>query len=235
MARTSVGGTFIFVSISMLFALSGGAAAQGTGEGPSGPIPECAHPSDPDTREACRFATLMCNFSAPVLMSRDAHAAIAACVRNALHHGAQGSRSGALRNRCLESQDADTVISACTSLIDEGDATDAELSDYFTHRGVQRAMKDDFDRALSDYAQAIRHNPRNADPYLFRGLYWYSRKRYDLSLADYNNAVALSANSFDVHSKAFCGRGVVRFKMGDEAGTAADINTARQLDPNACK
>src|SRR5438876_10686869 len=61
-----------------------------------------------------------------------------------------------------ESSDPGQSIAACSTIIQSGQETDANLSKVFDSRGLAYMRKRDFDRAIQDYDQALRLNSRSA-------------------------------------------------------------------------
>ena len=51
--------------------------------------------------------------------------------------------------------------------------------------------KKEYDKAIADYDQAIRLDPKYAAAYHNRGLAWYAKKEYDKAIADYDEAIRL--------------------------------------------
>jgi tetratricopeptide (TPR) repeat protein len=58
--------------------------------------------------------------------------------------------------------------------------------------------KEDYDRALADYSQAIRLDPRAANAYYNRGLIYYNKKDYGPAEEDFAQAVSLGLNNAGV-------------------------------------
>ena len=52
-------------------------------------------------------------------------------------------------------------------------------------------LKEDHDKAIADYNDAIRLDPTLAAAYNNRGEAWRSKKDYDKAVADYNEAIRL--------------------------------------------
>ena len=51
----------------------------------------------------------------------------------------------------------------------------------------------DFDRAITDYDEAIRLNPGADDTYNNRGISYFHKKEFDRAIADHGQAIQLSA------------------------------------------
>src|SRR5688572_13595786 len=57
---------------------------------------------------------------------------------------------------------ADQRIAACTRAITSGRLSQADLAITYYNRGIEWSAMKDLDRAISDYTEAIRHNPQYA-------------------------------------------------------------------------
>jgi tetratricopeptide (TPR) repeat protein len=64
--------------------------------------------------------------------------------------------------RCPHDLDADSRIAACTALIEAGKKTPANLAVTYNDRGAAYDRKHQYDRALQDFDQAIRLDPKDA-------------------------------------------------------------------------
>ena len=56
-------------------------------------------------------------------------------------------------------------------------------------------MKGEYDKAIADYDEAIKLDPKNANAYSYRGLAWYWKSEYDKAIADYDEAIKLDPKS----------------------------------------
>jgi tetratricopeptide (TPR) repeat protein len=69
---------------------------------------------------------------------------------------------------------------------------DAEAS---LKRGNAYYDKKDYDKAISDYTEAIRLDPNNSWAYNNRGITYFAQKEYDKAIRDYKEAIRLDSNS----------------------------------------
>src|SRR5580658_4163119 len=94
---------------------------------------------------------------------------------------------------CVNKEKAppDLQINGCTTVIQSGTETQKNLSIAFNNRGNAYRTKEDNDRAIADYNESIRLNPKYAYPYNGRGNVWRDRGDNDRAIADYNTAIKL--------------------------------------------
>ena len=98
----------------------------------------------------------------------------------------------------------------------------------FRGRGVAYGNKGDYDRAIADFTEAIRVDPKLATAFSNRGLAYEKKGSYDRAIADYNEAIRLNP----IDATSFCRRGRAKLKINEQSGDA-DIARARQLDAAA--
>jgi tetratricopeptide (TPR) repeat protein len=95
----------------------------------------------------------------------------------------------------------DAGIAICTREITSGKYTGPNLARRYYNRGVLYSAKEDNDRAIADYSEAIRLNPKQALAFFNRG-YVYAIQ------GDTDRAMATSAKrsgSIPAIPRAFCG------------------------------
>ena len=59
--------------------------------------------------------------------------------------------------------------------------------------------KKDYDKAIEDYNEAIRLDPKEAEAFDGRGNAWAGKKEYDKALKDYNEAIRLDPKNATSH------------------------------------
>src|SRR6516162_5515332 len=144
---------------------------------------------------------------------RQARAAAEAEVKRKSEEAEQ-QRGTALRAKEEEPKRAEAEAQArYTALISQGSA-DSNLGDY--------------DRAITDFNEAIRLDPKSALALMGRGDAYTNKGDHDRALADYNEAIRLDPKS----ALAFSDRGVAYANKGDYDRALADYNEAIRLDPN---
>ena len=124
------------------------------------------------------------------------------------------------------------------------------------------AKKGQHNRAIADYSDAIRFDPKNASAFQSRGLAWRHKGKRDWAIADFDEAIRLDPNSagsyyargdayaykgqYDLaiadydeairfnpqNAIAFFARGQAYGKKGDYDRANADFDEAIRLDPN---
>jgi tetratricopeptide (TPR) repeat protein len=95
-------------------------------------------------------------------------------------------------------------------------------------RGNAWTYKQEYDRAIADYNQAIRLDPNYALAYNNRGNVWNEKKEYDRAIADCNQAIRLDPN----YTFAYGNRGNAWNGKQEYDRAIADFNQAIRLDPN---
>jgi len=88
----------------------------------------------------------------------------------------------------------------------------------------------DYAGSVADLTEAIRLNPHD-DPecYCNRGITYERQGQSKEAIADFTKAIGLRAD----YAKAYFHRYVLRERLGDYAGAAADSNQVRRINPGA--
>ena len=117
---------------------------------------------------------------------------------------------------CTRSQDPDKVIPACTKMAEDRTDTPHNRAVAYYDRG--NAYKDlkDYDRALADYGDALKLDPRYAHAYLNRGFVYAAKNDADHALADLNRSIQLDPGG----TLAYFNRGIV-YRVGKHNADAA--------------
>ncbi|MFZ1882534.1 MAG: tetratricopeptide repeat protein [Rhodoplanes sp.] len=124
--------------------------------------------------------------------------------------------------------DADTSIAGCTNVLSRGKReTQSDRATAYNNRGWSYSQKDDHDRAIADYDEAIRLDPNFALAFVNRGWSYERKRQYDRALADYNEAIRADPK----YSLAYNNRGWLRHLQGDYDRAIADYGEAIRLDP----
>jgi tetratricopeptide (TPR) repeat protein len=122
----------------------------------------------------------------------------------------------------------DLRIAGCTAVIQSGRFAGNELAIVFVNRGTAHRIKEDKERAIADYTEAIRLNPKNVDAFSNRaGAYRGSSgdRALALAIADYDAVIRLDPK----HTSALYNRGFAHHTKGDYDRAIADYNEAIRL------
>jgi tetratricopeptide (TPR) repeat protein len=120
----------------------------------------------------------------------------------------------------------DGGIAICTREITSGKYTGPNLARRYYNRGVSYSAKDDNDRAIADYSEAIRLDPTLYPPLINRGLAYFDNNDYGRAITDFSEAIRLNPK----HALAFFNRGYVYAIRGDTDRAIADLSEAIRLD-----
>jgi lipoprotein NlpI len=120
----------------------------------------------------------------------------------------------------------DEEIAACTHNITSGKSSGQELAVSYYNRGLAYNAKGDSDRAIADYNEAIRLDPKDAAAYNSRSIAYNAKGDFDRAIADYNQAIQLDPNA-----ARYFNRGYSYNAKGDFDRAIADYNEAIRLDP----
>jgi tetratricopeptide (TPR) repeat protein len=159
----------------------------------------------------------------------------------------------------------DVVIGGCSAVIQRGQETSTRLAIAFNNRGVAYRLKGEYDRALTDYDEAIRLNPNSANAHNNRGIIYRIKGDYDRAIGDYDEAILLendfpaafynraiaysdkgdydrALTDFDIvlqfnanNALALYARGMAKLKKGDTEVGTADIAAAKAINPKVAE
>jgi tetratricopeptide (TPR) repeat protein len=121
----------------------------------------------------------------------------------------------------------DLEIRGCTAVIKSGRWSEKDLARAYALRGLAYKHKKDYDRAIADYDESIRLDPKDAFAYYDRGNAYDDKKEYDRAISDYNEAIRLDPKI----SKAYYSRGTAYDGKKDYDRAIADYDQAIRLDP----
>ena len=79
----------------------------------------------------------------------------------------------------------------------------SQQCDAYYNRGVAYSDKGDTDRAIADFTEAIRLDPKYANAYVNRGVAYGDKGENDRAIADYTEAIRLDPK----FAHAYCNRG----------------------------
>ena len=85
--------------------------------------------------------------------------------------------------------------------------------------------KGDFDKAIADYTEAIRLDPKYAEAYYNRGCSYGKKGDHDKAITDYTAAIQINPKDGYI----FYARGYSYWQKGDKAKADADFAQAKKL------
>src|SRR5687767_3464904 len=95
---------------------------------------------------------------------------------------------------------ADARIRSCTTILEMRKVSPEIRAHAYNGRGNALSAKQEFDRAIADYGEALRLRPNDAVTYYNRGSAWHGKRDYDRAIADYDDAIRLNRRLPHVHS-----------------------------------
>jgi Flp pilus assembly protein TadD len=99
----------------------------------------------------------------------------------------------------------------------------------FAGRGEHHAGRGRHDRAMADFDEAIRRDPRHAAAYYHRGLVRHRWGEHEQAAADFSKAIELDPKG----AGAYLARGSALERLGRLDQAVADFDTALRLDPTS--
>ncbi len=119
------------------------------------------------------------------------------------------------------------VIAGCTTIINSRQSTAVQRSAAYTNRGRAFVRRDQPDRALADFAQAVMLDPRNSRAFANRGDLYSAMGEFDRAVEDYDLAIAANPEDFEAYSQ----RGNVRLMTGEPERAIPDYDKAIAVNP----
>lgn len=120
------------------------------------------------------------------------------------------------------------TIAGCTTIIQSGAADTANLSGFYSNRGVAYNYLGQHANAIADYNQAIRLNPGNYLAFSNRGASYLAQGDYALAIADLDQAIRLNPNA----AEAYFNRGLAYVAQSNSPRAVADFDQAIRLEPS---
>lgn len=121
----------------------------------------------------------------------------------------------------------DRQVAACTTLIESGKESRDKQAVAHHNRGIAYVVKGDFGRAIADFTEAIRLDPKDVWAHHDRGLAYAAKGDFDRAIADYSEAVRLDPKD----ALGYANRGRANLYSGALPKALADLNQASKMDP----
>jgi tetratricopeptide (TPR) repeat protein len=125
----------------------------------------------------------------------------------------------------------DAGIAICTREITSGKYAGAHLARRYYNRGVSYSAREDNDRAIADYSEAIRLDPAPYPPLINRGLIYFDKDDYGRAVTYFSRAIQLNPKQ----ALGFFNRGYVYAIQGDTTRALPDLSEAIRLDSSYTK
>ena len=93
--------------------------------------------------------------------------------------------------RLRPGENDDLRIAACTRVINSRDQPTRTIAVRLNKRGIAWNNKNNDDKAMADYSQLIRTDPKFSGSWQNRAQLYQYRKQYDKGIADFNEAIKL--------------------------------------------
>ena len=155
------------------------------------------------------------------------HLTCAMVLTGVLLAGASAHAQTLQDRRWCDGEDGATVaqrIEGCSAVIRGGRERGDKLAEVFNNRGVAYRLKGDHDRAIADYAQAIRINAKFTAAFINRGVAYDHKGDYDRAIQDYDQAIKLKPSA-----EAHFNRGNAYLGKTQYASAIDDYNQAIKL------
>ena len=147
-------------------------------------------------------------------------------------------------NICVK-EVGDVAIDACSRAIQSRRYTGHVLARQYLSRGVERWAKQDYDVALSDFAEALKVDKKYADAFYNRCAVYNFKKEWDSAIAECSQAIKLGPGvdttvaggserlgKDHALSDYYSERGYAFFKKEDAIHAFVDLDNAIRLNPN---
>jgi len=134
-----------------------------------------------------------------------------------------------LEDRCQgesKTHSAQDKLAACNELIANRDRSDGDFADWVVGRGNAYYRLKNYPRALADYDEAIRLDPRDSSSYFNRGLVYEDLGDTRRALQNYGEVIRLQPND----AGAYLNRGRIFLNTAKFDEAVANFTRAHELD-----
>jgi tetratricopeptide (TPR) repeat protein len=125
----------------------------------------------------------------------------------------------------------DQQIAGCSAVIASAKLRGKRLSNIYYNRGITYQNKKDNERALADYDEAIRLDPKKDVAFNNRGRIYQAKGDHTRALADFSEAIRIDSKA----ARFYYNRGISYQAKQDSDHALADYNAAIALDPKYTK
>jgi len=108
-------------------------------------------------------------------------------------------------------------------------ADDSEPGVAAYNRGVEALDKKDYDKAIQEFTEAIRLDPKQVNGFIYRGIAYSNKQNLDKAIDDFTEAIRLDAQM----ANAFYWRGTSYSKKKQFDKAIDDFTEAIRLDPKS--
>jgi lipoprotein NlpI len=123
----------------------------------------------------------------------------------------------------------DAAIADFAKLISLADSKEHAAFAYYNRGLVEYSGKGDLDRAIADFDEAIKRNPKQSDAFVYRGMMWRLKGDMKRAIADHTQATRLDPRN----GAGFFNRGMEYYLSGALPQALADLSQATALVPSA--
>jgi lipoprotein NlpI len=129
---------------------------------------------------------------------------------------------------CHQSNDQNRRIAGCTRILQDSEETPQNRAITYNSRGfAYYTDKEDYDRAIADYSEAIRLDPKYESAYVNRAEAYAAKGDNNRANGDFNEAIRLDPKNIGIYLT----RGSIYFRGGSFAKAQADFKRAAELGP----
>ncbi|HLI98931.1 MAG TPA: tetratricopeptide repeat protein [Bradyrhizobium sp.] len=145
---------------------------------------------------------------------------------------------------CIK-ESGEVAIEACTRAIQSKRYSGHALARQYLSRGVERRVKEGYDLALADFAEALKADKKYADAFFNRCSIYNFKKEYNLAITECSQAIKLGPGADAtlagggerlgkdrVISDYYAERGFAYLKKDDIGRAMVDLDNAIRLDPD---
>jgi tetratricopeptide (TPR) repeat protein len=124
------------------------------------------------------------------------------------------------KSDCTQFADLDRTIEGCTRLLNNPQFEKQLIPVVYNNRGIAWQYKGDFDRAIADYSEALRLDPRQVRSLANRAGVWNEKGEFEQALADVNEAIRLNPNVLE----SYYTRALIWWNLHQLDKALADLN-----------